>query len=372
MSDLWRTSQDRRQEGFSLIELMVALTLSLVLLAGVIQVFLGSRQTFRMQEALSRIQENGRYATLFITREGQQAGFLGCADPSTVQFHDNVDITKASYSGDPSQFVDFDGTGAVDGYDDVAAASDTSVLGNALSGYGLAVGTSTGQVRAGTDVLALRRAGTCDGGGVVFTGLGNTYRYTDNANIKIEDAASCGITQDSIVLVTNCSSADMFGVTNNPQSGGSKDTLAHGSSLNATPKLQGEYGPGSEIYNLRSVVFYVGTGGSGEPALFRRHLNTDSTTVASEEMVPGVEDMQVRYGEDTDGDRSPDYYVRAGSITDIEQVVAVRIAFLVRSGAQRLTQAPQTYTYDGATVTASDRRLRKVFTTTIALRNRLK
>ena len=44
------------QRGFSLVEIMVALVLSLFLVAGVIQLFLGTRQTYRFHEALSRIQ----------------------------------------------------------------------------------------------------------------------------------------------------------------------------------------------------------------------------------------------------------------------------------------------------------------------------
>lgn len=363
---------DKRARGFSVVEMMVAMTISLVLIAGVIQIFVGSKQSYRVTEALSRIQENGRFAVEFLGRDAREIGFFGCADPRTIQFHDNVDITKNSYDGVADDYIDFDGSGSLDAFNNVTADSDTSVLGKAVSDYGLTVGTGEGEVFTGTDIIAIKRSGTCDGGNVVFTGLGNTYRYSDTANVKIEDATSCGIDQDSIVMITNCASADYFGVTNNPQSGGSKDTLAHGSSLNAEPKLQGEYGPGSEVFNLKSVVLYIGNGPAGEPSLYRKRLTAGSTSVVTEELVSGVEDMQITFGEDTDGDLTPNYYVVGGSVSDIEEVVALRVELLVRSAEDNITQEAQTYTYNGSSFTAGDNRLRKVFTSTIALRNRLK
>ena len=52
----------RGQHGLTLIEILVALVISLVLMAGVIQLFIGSKQTYRFHDALSRLQENGRLA----------------------------------------------------------------------------------------------------------------------------------------------------------------------------------------------------------------------------------------------------------------------------------------------------------------------
>ena len=57
--------------GFSLVELMVALVITLILTAGIAQIFLGSKKSFVIQETLGRMQENGRYAIETIT-EWQQ------------------------------------------------------------------------------------------------------------------------------------------------------------------------------------------------------------------------------------------------------------------------------------------------------------
>ena len=68
----WR----HQQRGLSLVELMVALVLGLVLMTGVIQVFLASRQTYATNEAMARMQENGRFALEFISRSARLAGYV--------------------------------------------------------------------------------------------------------------------------------------------------------------------------------------------------------------------------------------------------------------------------------------------------------
>ena len=75
--------RSHRQAGVGLVEIMVAVTLSLILMAGLVQVYTGNKQTYRIQESLSRVQENGRFALDFITRDLRSAGFLGCAGTST-------------------------------------------------------------------------------------------------------------------------------------------------------------------------------------------------------------------------------------------------------------------------------------------------
>ncbi|NJD05254.1 MAG: hypothetical protein FIA97_02010 [Methylococcaceae bacterium] len=65
----------RWQRGISMVEIMIALVLSLVLSAGVIQVYLSSKQSYRTQEGYSRLQENARYAMETMTRFIRLAGY---------------------------------------------------------------------------------------------------------------------------------------------------------------------------------------------------------------------------------------------------------------------------------------------------------
>jgi len=70
-----RSPQASLHRGFTLVELMVALVISLLLMAGVIQVYLSSKQSYRLQDNVARIQESGRLATEILTRYIRLAGY---------------------------------------------------------------------------------------------------------------------------------------------------------------------------------------------------------------------------------------------------------------------------------------------------------
>jgi len=135
---------------------------------------------------------------------------------------------------------------------------------------------------------------------------------------------------------------------------------------------------GGTISRQKSIGYYIAVGSGGNPALFQASFNSASEIQAgnsltvSNELVEGIENMQIEYGEDTNGDSTPDYYVPAGTAgLNMADVVSIRISLLVRSPDDNLTAQPVAYTYNGATTTPADNRLRRVFSSTIAVRNRL-
>ena len=69
-----RNELPSNQNGFTLIEIMVALALSLILMAGVIQVYLSSKESFRIQNQLNEFQENQRIAIAFLQNSIRLAG----------------------------------------------------------------------------------------------------------------------------------------------------------------------------------------------------------------------------------------------------------------------------------------------------------
>jgi type IV pilus assembly protein PilW len=81
----------RHQTGMTLLELMISMSLGLLLVAGIGAVYVGSNQTYRVQEDNARIQENGRYALEVIGRSLRQAGFADIPVSSTS--------TKTSFTG---------------------------------------------------------------------------------------------------------------------------------------------------------------------------------------------------------------------------------------------------------------------------------
>ncbi|HVV68883.1 MAG TPA: PilW family protein [Gammaproteobacteria bacterium] len=67
-----------RQQGITLVEVMLACALGLFLMAGLIQIGLAGKRTFTMQQAIINLQENGHYAVYFLNQHLRMAGYAGC------------------------------------------------------------------------------------------------------------------------------------------------------------------------------------------------------------------------------------------------------------------------------------------------------
>lgn len=86
----------RKQRGLSLVELMIAVTLGLVILAGVGTVFVTSRQSYRVQESTTILQDNARFAMETIGRALRDAGFThGAPETAMSWFPNSMDDTDA-------------------------------------------------------------------------------------------------------------------------------------------------------------------------------------------------------------------------------------------------------------------------------------
>lgn len=70
-----------RNQGIGLIELMIAMVLGLLITAAVVQFFLTNRQTFNLQQGVASVQEQGRFAVDFLSREMMTAGYGDVAQP---------------------------------------------------------------------------------------------------------------------------------------------------------------------------------------------------------------------------------------------------------------------------------------------------
>jgi type IV pilus assembly protein PilW len=83
------------QQGFTLVEIMLAITLSLILIAGVIEVYLSSKTSFQVQNQLSRLQENQRISVEFLQRDIRQAG-LTLPEQNPISKADRVVVVNDS------------------------------------------------------------------------------------------------------------------------------------------------------------------------------------------------------------------------------------------------------------------------------------
>ena len=68
----------RSQRGFTLIELMISLVIGLLLSAAIVKIYVDTSQIYKFQNAVSEVQENGRFASAFLRRTARLAGNFGC------------------------------------------------------------------------------------------------------------------------------------------------------------------------------------------------------------------------------------------------------------------------------------------------------
>jgi type IV pilus assembly protein PilW len=125
---------------------------------------------------------------------------------------------------------------------------------------------------------------------------------------------------------------------------------------------------GGQVRLINTISYFVRTE-NGQPSLYRR-IGANN----AQELVEGVEGMEIFYGVDTDAEGTANYYVRANQVNAADwarNVVSVRISLLVATIDNNLTAQPAgSFSFNGQN-TPADRKLRRVFTSTIALRNRL-
>ncbi len=300
------------QQGLTLIEVLVAMTISLVLLAGVVQILAGSKASYRVNEAQSRLQENGRFALQMMAEDVRMAGFWGCLGDNT-QVADNLNPPGGSV--DPV----LGGISGIEGGAGVPSPADSITLQGAV-GDGLPV--------------ILHVAAT------------------------ITTTANNGLTQGDLFLVGDCTRVDLLQIINaDPDTTGTVSFPAGaGVPGNATVPID-VYGANAVLYRVSSVTYTIANGNSGQPSLFRS-VNGNPPM----ELVEGVENLQILYGEDLDADGTANYY-DAADIVNMANVVSVRVTLTLRSLNDNLATIVDPV--------ALDRRLRRTFSSTIVLRNRI-
>lgn len=126
---------------------------------------------------------------------------------------------------------------------------------------------------------------------------------------------------------------------------------------------------GGDVAAAAMVVQTVSVAG-GE--LRCRAQNLGAGTDITQPLLSNIEAMQLRYGIDVDGDSYADSYVAAAAVADWTQVASIDVRLRTVSTDDNLSHTPQPYIgFNGSVVTPTDRRLRRNYSTVIALRNRL-
>lgn len=330
-------STPARSHGFSLIEMMIALVLGLIVIAGVASVFLAGQQSYRTNAALGDVEDSGRVAFELMARDIRQAGYTGCGNERIA----NVLNNGPNASATPDWWASW--ANMVRGY--ASADSDPAV----------ATGGGVGQRVAGSDSLELLGASTLaarivddDPGSATFT----------------LSAPAAGVVSGDPVIACDPDHASLMQATS--VNGDSVAHIVGGTPGNCTSRLNFpvvcgapggndyEYSNNATLAAVTAVDWYVGNNPAGGRALYRLALvNQDGVpTPTAQEMVRGVTGLTLGYLLNGSGG-----FVDAGAVSNWSQVVAVRVTATASSAFLRAS--------------VDNQPLSRQITFTVTLRNRV-
>jgi len=362
--------------GFTLIELMIAIAISVILLNGVLQVFQSSKQSYRVADNLGRTQENARYALDVLAQDIRQVGFLPCRinkKNGQDQVANVLNVTTGEYDFFGAPLIGFEGNSSVF---PAEFQLEGTVAGSRLAGSdGFRI------LRGGSDVYSVESHNPTS---AQFK-LNIPHTIDPGDIILICDGDNASVTQ-----VSNANQANVTIVHNTGSGSPGNCTKGLGfpvsCTTNGTPHT---YGPGSQLVNFTSVIYYIGASLATDTenirtnSLYRRDQINSGGNIQfgdPQELVQGIETMQVLYGVALDPNSAAVRYVPADAVgpTEWANVVSVRVGLLFHTPEEIATAVDTTsYNVAGTTVTSAsavsypaDRRQRYIFSETIKIRNR--
>ena len=286
--------------GFTLLEIMIALALGMIVIAALVILFSNASATRREVERTSRQLENGRYAMQVLSDDMRHAGYF-------AEFKPDVLVAPAA-KPDPCATAIADLKAAlplqVQGYYNPPSASTPSCLSD---------------VRAGTDIVVVRRTSTC-----------------------VRGSADC----DGALAGTPYFQASLCGGATELASNNSSDWYALDTADASLTRTKRDCATRADIHRYLTRIYFVANNdvaGDGIPTLKRAELGTGAGSGTAFTIVPiaeGVENLQIEYGLDLDNDGAPDVftadpdnYACAGSacVANWRNVMAARLNLLVRS-----------------------------------------
>ena len=377
------SASGRHARGLSLVELLVAVALGLIVVLGIASVYLFTKSAFSRQSQISTLQQSVRTAFEYLGSDARMVGHRGCAtgndsafrsDLSTVDLATNFGLGIEGYEYSNATAGEYTLTG--DAPADIATAGSWATNNLAPGAIAtLPIAVLGGALSPGSDVLVIR------------TVTGKPLRLSENTDaagtsMKIETVAGgkcsdgatdkvSGFCNGSYGLVASCGGARAFQLSAAPTA-----TLTMGAPL---VSYQVFPSASSEVFPLQTIAYYIKQASSGTTtSLYRRVFSGDPAGGVEQELLEDVESLQVLYGRDTtlpEADGTVDVYSTAQNVTDWNRVVTVRMGLLIRSASPLPadTKLAASAPLNGVTVTypADSRYDRRVFTTTVALRNKI-
>ena len=316
-----------KQSGLTLVELMIAMTLGLILAGGVVTLFTVNRHSFNRDEMILRMQDDARQGIRELINDLSMAGYW--ADlmlPATVT--PDTSLTVGTDCG-PAGVVNWiyqvvtPGTGD----NESLMAVDNATAGTATASFSC-LGA---EVVPGTDIVAIKRVAGA--------------------------LAPAALTNNTAYLRTNGTVGLLF----------LEPAAAPPAIPVPAPFNDWEYRP--SIYYVRA---FANAPGDGIPTLCRKVLDySGAPDVVTECLAQGIENLQIEFGLDSNGDGDPNTYVAAPTIAEMQTAVAARVMVLARS-VQNDPRYSNGKTYSLSNAPAyqpNDNFYRRVYTVNVSLKN---
>ncbi len=313
----YKKHPNSHQAGYTLVELLVGAFIGLFLVAGMAQMYVSGKQTFNVSQSVGRAQEDLRFAYHFITRDLRETSFTGCLrnvrNMIPAANRNNLNDLTIKIGG-----WDYDDTSPGD--PDVTLDTNYAVSTQLGNWNGLDVDGSTDLPNfinsvANSDVLMVRAITPLDG--AIVTAAGGTPNQTLGVN-----SPNAALAVDDVLVVGNCRVADQF-IVGSVNAGANVESIAN--------SFREDWGAGSRMFDISNTYYYIGLrNGADTPSLFRVSVTPNGPQSAAQELVEGVESMQILYGINTDANTADaNRYVSARDVNDWTQVVSTRIGLIL-------------------------------------------
>lgn len=347
-----------RSRGFSLIELMIAVSLGMLAIAAVGSVFIYGSRSYKEDDRVSRMQDELRFAMAQLSADLEMAGFFA----QTRNLVNDLDVHgSATVETDCGPTTDGGVSGPANNWTYMERRASVFTRGDATAAQANAafpcIDTDefyTGPRDEGTDIIAIKR----------LSGS-NTLREDENNN--------------TVYMKTNGVQSVLY---RHQGGAGARCTVVDNAIRTACSAANPPPSSGNiEIYEFKPVVWFVrkwpqGDSGTIVPSLCRKYLGVVGGEIdfVTECLAQGIEDLQLEFGVDTNANGVPDFYTEYDAMPDLNTlatIVAVRAHLLARAVEpdQGYTNV-KSFTLAGRTHAAfNDKYHRRTLSSTIVMRN---
>ena len=314
------------QSGFTLVEIMVAMVLSLLLGVAIVTVFVNNSHSFTQDDNLIRMQDDARFALQQVAFDLSMAGhYAELLSPAAVTLDPNLTVGLDCGPAAVTNWA-YQTTQPATGDSLSLIAIDNVTSAQVVAGHSCFLAD---EVAPGTDVVSIKR---------------------------VAGAEASVFRNGAVYLRTNGTVGLLY---RQPLTGTPAVTVG-------LPRTEWEYRPA--IYYIREYAYALG---DDIPTLCRKVLGGPGPSMLTECIATGIENLQIEYGIDTSGNGNPNTYMSAPTLADLQNVVSARIYLLARTTDIDVRHTNQkTFSIGNAPdYTPNDSFHRRVYSTTVAIQN---